>query len=185
MSGEPRPIRRVITGALAVAVPLGALAFALVTFLAAGETEAIADRQEATVAALERRAARLNDRAGQRLDATAVYLPGDGLEIARAELQKLLTDAVAEADGKLIETQEPGSVRDADAPDDGRVELRVTFDVKNDGLLDLLYGLETRLPLLTIERLEARRLDAEPDAAEEDPMLRVSLVARGHRRLAS
>lgn len=185
MSGEPRPLRRVITGALAVAIPLGALAFALVTFLSASETEAIADRQEATVMALERRAARIHDRAGQRLDATAVYLPGDGLEIARAELQKLLTDAVAAAGGKLIETQEPGSVRDADAPDDGRVELRVTFDVRNDGLLDLLYGLETQLPLITIERLEARRLDLEADASTEDPTLRVSFVARGYRKATS
>lgn len=183
MSAEPRPLRRVVTGALAVALPLGLLLFSLVTFLQASETEAIADRQEATVSALETRAARLSERAGAQLDATAVYLPGDGVEIARAELQKLLSDAVSEAGGRLIETQEPGNVRDADAPDDGRVELRVTFDVGNDGLLDLLYGLETRLPLLTIERLEARRLDAEAEASDDDPMLRVSFVARGHRKL--
>ncbi|QZO01818.1 type II secretion system protein GspM [Chenggangzhangella methanolivorans] len=155
------------------------------TFLQASETEALADQQEATVAALELRAARIRESAGSGLDASSIYLPGDGVEIARAELQKLLTDAVGEASGRLIETQEPGSVRDADAPDDGRVELRVTFDVTNDGLLEMLYGLETRLPLLTIERLEARRLDAEADAADEDPTLRVSLVARGHRKLPS
>lgn len=185
MSAEPRPLRRVVTGALAIALPLGALAFAVVSLLQASETSVLADRQEATVAALEARVARLHERAGQTLDASAIYLTGDGAEIARAELQKLLVEAVGDADGRLIETQEPGDVRDADAPDDGRVELRVTFDVTNDGLLNLLYGLETRLPLLTVERIEARRLDANGETDAEDPTLRVSLVARGYRKAPS
>lgn len=185
MSGEQRPLRRVVTGALAVALPLGALAFAVVTFLQASETSGLADRQEATVAALEARVARLHERVGEKLDASTIYLSGDGAEIARAELQKLMVEAVDDVDGRLIETQEPGSVREADAPDDGRVELRVTFDATNDGLLTLLYGLETRLPLLTVERLEARRLDVNGETESENPTIRVSLVARGYRKTPS
>lgn len=184
-AGPRRPIRQVATGALAVALPLGALVFAVVALLQASETGALAERQVATVAALERRAARLGDRAGERLDASAVYLPGDGREIARAELQKLLVEAVNAADGKLIETQEPGAELASDAPDDGRIELRVTFDATNDGLLDLIHGLETRLPLLTIERLETRRLEVGGEEDPEDPALRASLVVRGHRKTPS
>ncbi|WP_245479763.1 type II secretion system protein GspM, partial [Hansschlegelia zhihuaiae] len=121
----------------------------------------------------------------KKLDARSIYLPGDGVELARAELQKLLVEAVSAADGKLIESQEPGTERASDAPDDGRVDLRVTFDATNDGLLDLIYGLETRLPLLTIERLETRRLDVTGEDDPEDPTLRVSLVVRGHRKVTS
>lgn len=189
MSAEPdggsRPLRRTATGALAIALPLGALVFAVVTFLQASETSALADRQSATVSALERRVAQLGDRRAGALDASAIYLPGDGPEIARAELQKLLVEAVTAAEGRLIETQEPGAGLASDAPDDGRIELRVSFDASNNGLLDLVYGLETRLPLLTIVRLETRRLDAGGDEDLEDPTLRISLVVRGHRKMAS
>jgi hypothetical protein len=181
-----RPLRRVATGALAVALPLGALVFAGATFLRAGETGALAERQAATVAALERRVARLGTRDDKAVDVSAIYLPGDGPELARAELQKLLAEGVDAAGGRLIETQEPGAERASETPDDGRVELRVTFDATNDGLLDVLHGLETRLPLLTIERLEARRLDAGgAEADPEDPTLRASIVVRGYRKTPS
>lgn len=185
MSAAPAPsnIRRVATGALAVAIPLAAIAFAIVTFLQASETSALADQQARTVEALERRVARLGDRANAARDATAVYLQGDGVELARAELQKILVDTIAGAEARLIESQEPGANVDPDAPDDGRVELRVTFDARNDTLLDVLYALETRLPLLTIERLETRRLDAAGDEDPVDPTLRIGLVVRGHRKL--
>lgn len=183
--GSKGSLRRTATGALALAVPLGALVFAIVTFLQASETSALADRQAATVSVLERRVATLRERPGATLDASAIFLPGDGVEIARAELQKMLVEAVAAAEGRLIETQEPGTGLASDEPDDGRIELRVSFDAGNDGLLDLVHGLETRLPLLTIVRLEARRLDAGGDDDPEDPTLRIGLVVRGYRKLAS
>lgn len=180
----PRPLRRIATGALAIAIPLGLLAFAGVALLQASDASALADRQEASVSAIEARVARLARERGPHRDASAIYLPGDGAELARAELQQLVAEAVAGAEGRLIETQEPGTLLASDAPDDGRVELRVAFDIRNDGLLDLLYGLETRLPLMTIERLESRRLEAGGDETPEDPTLRVGLVVRGHRKLA-
>lgn len=188
MSGEEtsRPrLRRIATVALAVALPIGLTVLAAVNFLQASETSGLADRQAATVAALERRVARLASEPQAQRDLTAIFIPGDGPEIARAELQKILVDAVSEAGGRLIETQEPGQQIAADAPDDGRVELRVAFDAKNDALLDLVYGLETRLPLLTIERVEARRLDLSGEEDPEDPTLRVGLVVRGHRKAPS
>lgn len=181
----PSNVRRVATGALAVALPLAALAFAIVGFLQASDASDLADRQALTVEALERRVARLDDNADARRDASAIYLQGEGVELARAELQKILVGAVADADARLIETQEPGSDLDPDAPDDGRVELRITFDARNDALLDVLHGLETRLPLLTIERLEARRLDSGGAENPEDPTLRVGLVVRGHRKTSA
>lgn len=181
--GGGRPhLRRTATVALALALPVALVVLAGVNFLQASETSALADRQAGTVTVLERRVSRLAQGADAKRDASAIFLAGDGAEIARAELQKLLVDAVAAANGRLIESQEPGQQLAADAPDDGRIELRVTFDAKNDGLLDLVYGLETRLPLLTIERLETRRLDASGDENAEDPTLRVGLVVRGHRK---
>ncbi|WP_020179428.1 type II secretion system protein GspM [Methylopila sp. M107] len=182
-AAAPSNVRRVATGAFAVAIPLAAIAFSAVTLLQANETGALADQQARTVGALERRVERLGDRAAAARDAAAVYLKGDGAELARAELQTILVDVVAGADARLIETQEPGGAADRDAPDDGRVELRVTFDARNDALIDVLYALETRLPLLTIERLETRRLDSAGDENPADPTLRVGLVVRGHRKL--
>lgn len=183
-AGRPR-LRRIATVSIAVAVPFGLAVLAAVNFLQASEDGSLADRQAATVAALERRVARLaRDPQGAR-DLSAIFVPGEGPEIARAELQKILVDAVADAGGRLIESQEPGREIASDAPDDGRVELRVTFDARNDGLLDLIHGIETRLPLLSVERLEARRLDASAEEGAEDPTLRVGLVVRGYRRTPS
>jgi hypothetical protein len=177
--------RRRATAAIAIALPLVALGFAAFDLVAAHDADALADGQERTVAALERRVARLGTVAGgAKTDVSAMYLPGAERELARAELQKLLTDRVEAVDGKLIESQEPGGdLADPDAADDGRVDLRVTFDAKNDGLLDLLYGLETGLPILTVQRLEARRVGDSDDA--EDPTLRASLVVRGYRKTPS
>lgn len=182
---EKPHLRRAAVGTLALALPLGALALVAVNFLQASETSSLAERQAVTVETLERRVARLARDPQAARDVTAVFLAGDGVEIARAELQKMLAEAVAAAGGRLIETQEPGQTLEPDAPDDGRVELRVTFDARNDALLDLLYGLETRTPLLSIERLEARRLDAAGDQDPADPNLRVGLVVRGYRKLPS
>lgn len=184
--GGGRPhLRRTATAAVAIALPIGLAALAAVNFLQASETSGVTDRQAENVAALERRVAKLGDAGAAKRDVSAIFLPGDGPELARAELQKLLTEAVAAVDGRLIESQEPGQQLASDEPDDGRVELRVTFDARNDGLLDLLYGLETRLPLLSIERLETRRLDQSGDEDPKDPTLRVGLVVRGHRKVAS
>lgn len=182
--GRPH-LRRTATAAVAIALPIGLAALAVVNFLQASETSSLADQQAVNVAALERRVAKISDSGAAKRDVSAIFLPGDGPELARAELQKILAEAVAAVDGKLIETQEPGQQLAADEPDDGRVELRVTFDANNDGLRDLLYGLETRLPLLSIERLEARRLDQTGDEDPKDPTLRVGLVVRGHRKVAS
>jgi general secretion pathway protein M len=186
MSAEsPRGVRRWAVAAAAVALPLAALALTTLNVLEAADKTAVAERQEAALGPLERRVGDLGALVAKPRDAAAIYLPGETPALARAELQRRLGAAVEAAGGRLIETQDPGEERAEDAPADGRVELRVTFDARNDSLLSLLHAIETGLPLLSVERIEARRLDSGEDADPEDPTLRIGLVVRGHRKLST
>lgn len=174
-----RPIARFAALVAVAALPLAALALGVVNLLQAAELDALAERQEAPVAALERRAEAAAGRAPVR-DTSSIYVPGATPALAKAGLQRLLVDAVDGVAGRLIEAEDAAA--GASAPEDasdGRVRLRIAFDARNGALLDLLHALETRTPLLTIEKVEVRRLDAGADGDAEDPQLRVGLIVAG------
>ena len=94
-----------------------------------------------------------------------IYLHGATLSIAGAALQKAMAGAVEDAGGRIIETQiyPGGKDEQADAGlaaaegnganGPGRVDLRITLEIKNVGLQRLLFGIETGLPLLTTRRV--------------------------------
>ncbi|GBD50532.1 type II secretion system protein GspM [Methylopila sp. Yamaguchi] len=169
----------------AVLLPLAAIVLSVLNVLQATEVDRLAAGQEAIVAQLERRVAAAGGPTSTAIDASAIYVPGATPALAKAALQRLLTDAVEATGGRLIEAQDveaPGQAQDLV---DDRVRLRVTFDTRNGPLLELLRRIETGLPLLTVERLEIRRLDAAADADPDDPTLRVGVVINGPGRFVA
>lgn len=164
-----------------VALPVAALALTAVNLLQAADLDALAAAQGQTVAQLERRVAAAAGRATPAVDASAIYLPGATPALAKASLQRLLVDAVERASGRVIEAEDANLEGGAEERQDGGVRLRITFDARNAALLDLLYALETGLPLLSVERIEIRRLDMGGD----DPTLRVGLVVVGAARFVA
>lgn len=169
----------------AVLLPLAAIALSVLNVLQAAEVDRLAAGQEAIVAQLERRVAAAGGPASTTIDAAAIYVPGATPALAKAALQRLLTDAVEATGGRLIEAQDVEATGEAQDLVDDRVRLRVTFDTRNGALLELLRRIETGLPLLTVERLEIRRLDAAADADPEDPTLRVGVVVNGPGRFVA
>ena len=64
--------------------------------------------------------------------------------------------------------------------DNRRVKLQVTLDATNESLFNLLYEIETGVPILAVEQISIRKLPSRTGGPENDPVLRVSLVVRGH-----
>ncbi|MFD1702466.1 type II secretion system protein GspM [Methylopila henanensis] len=180
----PRDPLRFAVLCLALATPPALAALAALNLLAARDLDGLAARQEATVAALERRVREAESRPVAQRDGSAIYVPGATAELAKASLRRLLTDAVAASGGSVIETLDAPAPEAEDAGGE-RVRLRVAFDADNAGLLALMHGLETGLPLIAIERLEIRRLEAGGEGDPENPALRVGLVAAGPVRSAA
>lgn len=118
--------------------------------------------------------ARLSGRAAAR-DVTPIYLASPSASLALAELLSLLGRLIDAADGRLVETQivsEQGA-----GPTEG-IALQTTFDIGNDGLADLLYAIETGLPVLNVHEVTVTRA---PRGERSGPtLLRVSLVVHGY-----
>lgn len=115
-------------------------------------------------------------RDGKPLDLSQIYLAADTPTLASAALQQRIVQSVADASGKIIETTSPDAGEDGAAQGNQRVEIRASFDIDNDGLLDLLHGLETGLPLVFIDKISIRRLPDDDDGKGRG-MLRVDLEA--------
>lgn len=176
MTDDAAQRRRLRWGSLAlfVGAPVLLLGWTVLNLLDAADREAAASRQEAVLGAIERRAG-----AGQAVggDTSAAFLQAGSDALAKAELQQLLVRLVAQSSGRLIETQGGDEPTEAD---DRRVQVRVTLDATHDGLFDLLHGIETGSPLLSVEQVDLRQL-ADPSGGESaDTTLRVSLVVAGH-----
>ncbi|PYE35115.1 type II secretion system (T2SS) protein M subtype b [Rhizobium sp. PP-F2F-G38] len=121
-----------------------------------------ATRQAAT---LERRLASIPASTGDTTP--SLTIEGSSRTAAIARLQQSILDAIVAAPGRIIETAVSESTL-AEGEGEGSDEIAVTttFDIDNDGLLRLLYQLESGLPLMTVESLSIRRL---PDAEGESP----------------
>lgn len=128
--------------------------------------------------------ARIRAEAGRpvptRADLSALYLTAGAASLAHAELQQRLVALVERAGGRLIE------VRGDAAPEvaaQRSILLRLSLDIANDGLFDLLSAIETGLPILTVEAVNLRPVSGRNAGSEDaDPMLRVALAVRGYRR---
>jgi hypothetical protein len=159
-----------------VVLPVLAAIFVGSSILRLNETEALIARQEQLLAQLDARLARVDGGSRALGDTTPLYLPAASAPLAGAALQQRLVAAVEAAGGRVIETQSVDEV-EPDSEDD--VRLRITLDVDNAGLLGLMHGLETGLPLMTLETVSVRQLPSQGDDAGDNPTLRVDLVVRG------
>lgn len=166
---------RLASLALFVGAPVLLLSLTVLNLLGASHNDARATRQEALLEQIERR---VGTGGGTALpgDTSALYLAETSDTLAKAELQQLVVGLIARTSGRLIEAQ-----GDEPAGEDSRqVQVRVTFDVTNDGLFDLLHGIETGVPLLSVEEVGLRKLPGQSGGEDADPLLRVSLVVVGH-----
>lgn len=110
---------------------------------------------------------------------SAVYVNGTSRSLASANLQQLLVDATSASSGHLIETSTIDPT-DSDNPDAADVvEVRATLDIDNGGLLQLLYRLETGVPLLDVDTLSVRRLNESNGDKSKADMLRIDLAVKG------
>lgn len=167
--------------ALFVGVPLLLLAVTITNLARWSEASAAATATAGHLAQVE---SRIRGEAGRpvlvRGDLSTLYLAAATGSLARAELQQRLVGLVERAGGRLIE------VRGDEAPDAAArrsIQLRLSLDIGNDGLFDLLAAVETGLPLLTVEAVNIRPAAGRNAGGEEaDPVLRVALAVRGYRR---
>lgn len=167
--------------ALFVGTPLLLLAMTITNLARWSEAGAEANAAAGHLAQVE---SRIRAEAGRpvpsRGDLSALYLTAETGSLARAELQQRLAGLVERAGGRLIE------VRSDDAPDAAAqrsIQLRLSLDIGNDGLFDLLAAVETGLPLLTVEAVNIRPASGRtPEGEEANPILRVALAIRGYRR---
>ncbi len=110
--------------------------------------------------------------------AEGLYFEGSTAAVAGAQMQQLASRVVEAAGGRIIEYQIlPATEHDVS---EGRIELRLSFVGPIGVIQEVLYTLETGLPLILVRSLTVR-----PDSmAREDlrnPPLRAGLVLLGYR----
>ena len=176
-----RPLHRLMALALFVGLPAILLSLSGLNLLQMVENDSDAAGRSAQVAAFDRR---LNKPAadGKAVDLSQIYLPGLSRTLASANLQQRVVSLIAATSGRLIETAAVDPVV-TDTAENDELRLKATLDIDNTGLIDLLYRLETGLPLLTIENLSIRRM--ANDGGEGARTLRVDILVRGHWRQSS
>lgn len=92
---------------------------------------------------------------------------------ALAAFREQVVTLISDAEGRVIETA------DASAGDDdpNLLSLSATLEIDNDGLLILLYQMESGLPLMTVETLSLRRSEG---AETEHQALRADMKVVAH-----
>ena len=104
--------------------------------------------------------AKIKDRVSRKdgtasLDIHAYLIDASSQGVAMGELQRLVSDIVNAAGADLQLKDVMPAEPDGDA---GRLAIAINFEIEDDRLPDLLYGLENAKPALLIERLSLRIL---------------------------
>lgn len=169
--------------ALFVGVPLLLIAITLGNLARWSEAAAAAGQTADRVAQLEDRLrAEAARSAPVRGDTSALFLVAATGSLANAELQQRLVGLVERAGGRLIEVR-GDEASDARSTTPRSILLRLSLDIGNDGLFDLLSTIETGLPILTVEALNIRPVSGRTGGIDDaQPILRVALAIRGYQR---
>ncbi|MCW6508823.1 type II secretion system protein GspM [Lichenifustis flavocetrariae] len=161
---------------LFLGLPLLLAVVAGLNLAAASDASESADRAEATARTIVRQVERARTGPENASDLSSIYLASPNVSLARAELQAMTAKLVETAGAHLIETQ---SVEATEQTAAGRISVQLTLDISNPGLLDLLYAIETSVPLLTVPDLNARA-EADPESkADGSGLLRVTMTVQG------
>lgn len=170
----PTPLHRWTALALLVVLP------PVLVLLALGNAASTADIRSQTELA-DGQLERFRQRLAQSPPATAsqseagLVLEAPSRSLAEADLQRRVV-ALGEASSfRIVESGSGELTADAAA---AFLEVRATLDGDNGGLLTLLHAIETGQPLMTLARLDVRRLSGENEDAGVDPRLRIELVVR-------
>lgn len=168
----------ILLGALAlfVVTPIAAIVLTGFNVWRGSEVGDRAVAQEAVLGQIEQRIAAGASGLRGGGDMSAVYLTASSGALAKAELQQHVGVLIEHAAARLIEVR----AQDEDTQENGRVHLQVTMDATNASLFDVLYEIETGLPLLSIEQIGIRKVPSRTGAPDIDPSLRVTLIVRGH-----
>ncbi|OQP86744.1 hypothetical protein BTR14_09925 [Rhizobium rhizosphaerae] len=158
------PLLRLASVLVFVGLPALCLALGVTNLLQAAEDRDRLGQSALQAAALEQRIGR--PVSGAATPDQALFLAAGSRTAAMAGLQQALLDAIAQAGGRVLETAAADEVA-AEGADAGRVTVRTTLDIDNDGLLTLLYRVESRLPLMDVASLSIRRLPGAGGAAGE------------------
>lgn len=166
-------------------MPLLLLGLAITEVIDGFEAGDEAARQQSTFKQIVSQMSRHQARSLTPTDIASFYLASLNGSLASAELQDRARKLVMQAGGRIAEVQGVG------APDQdvaGEVTIRLALAIDNNGLRDLLYGIETSLPLLDVTDLNVTRDDGQSGGDNADgqtignSLLRVELTVRGHWR---
>lgn len=144
----------------------------------AAAARALAAQQGATLSQIVALVAKHRARGLAPNGAASLYLASTSASLARSELQETATRLATAAGGQLVEAQFT-STPEQEA--DGTVAIQLDLDIANKGLFDLLWAVESRLPVLEVTDLSARRngdQNSEGGAAAGD-LLHVDLTVQG------
>jgi hypothetical protein len=177
---EKQSLPRLIGVGLFIGLPALFAALAVLNFVQLGDDQFATAEKQNQLAALTRRLNSTKADAKPQ-DLSTIYFAGASRSLASASLQQYIVDTVSATSGRLIETVsvDPDT---ADNPDDAdSIRLKTALDIDNHGLLQLLYKLESGLPLVDIETLSIRRLPNEGDETKAET-LRIDMGVRGKWR---
>ena len=168
---------------LFLGLPLAATGLAIENFAEASQSEALAQRKATTTAAIVAQIEKHRARHVKPVDTASLYLASTSASLARADVQALATRLVGEAGGRVVETQ---LVETPEQDADGVVAIEVSLEIDNKGLRDLLYNVESGLPLLTVSDLSIQPASAQGDEGAATPgQLKVQMTVQGHWRKAA
>jgi hypothetical protein len=151
---------------------------------AASETVEANRIQSETLDSLKARLKALNaGSGGAEAEAASVFLPGETAAIAGAALQRLVSDTVEGAGGRIAETEiaRPEGEVEGQEAEPGAVSLRVSFEADIVGLQRIVFQLETGAPILMVQAVTVEAKDATATAPTDSPLLNVVLLVRGYR----
>ena len=184
MSAQTRTTAwRVGALALFVGFPLLLVGGVVSNLTEATQADDLAARKAATTAAIVAQIEKHRLHRAKPVDTATLYLASTSSSLARAEIQALATRLVTEAGGRVLEVQ---LVETPEQEADGTVAIEVALDVDNKGLRDLLYAVESGLPLLTVSDLNVQQANMQGDeGAGPTGQLRVQMTVQAHWRKAT
>lgn len=168
---------------LLLGIPLALAALAIGNLAEASQSNELAQRKSMTTAVIVAQIEKHRARHTKPVDTASLYLASASASLARADIQALATRLVDEAGGRVVETQ---LVETSEQDADGTVAIEVSLEIDNKGLRDLLYAVESGLPLLSVSDLSIQPAAAQGEESSVTPgQLKAQMTVQGHWRKAA
>lgn len=161
-------------------MPVLLVGLALSNLMDATQASEQASRKREVTAKIVAQIEKHRSRIATPVDPRKFYLASGSDTLARAEIQERAAKLTEQAGGRIIEMQLTGTPEQEAA---GAVAIQVSLDIDNKGLLDLLYAVESGLPLLDVTSLSVQTNAGRPSLGGS--ALHVDMTVRGHWRKAT